>query len=213
MIKTRSTTETSAIYAFVAIILTIAASTIAYFLLKRQSDKIKSEEKMRGESPELSLDRLRRVPASGPNVPTNLSRSIEENDPMQFEPKSNLHPPETNIKTGEYVARAPWLDSVVNDDIKLITKGDGAIRRVAVNGSEVPRELVEDAMFRNQDFMPRTDQFPLKEQRLLVDPTSGKQRSMFGKMTFPYNGLAMDVIRDSSDTRVTITNTAGRYEE
>ena len=160
-----------------------------------------------------SLDHLLTKAPRGVDVPTNLTRSMEEKDPSEYIAKSNLWPSSTEIDVQPNVAKNSALDSVVQDDIKLTTKGDGAIRNVKINGKKVPRQLVEDAMFRNQDFMPRTDQFPLHTKKLEYDPTNEKQRSMFQKMTFPFAGLAMDVIRDEADTRVTITNTAGRYEE
>ena len=144
--------------------------------------------------------------------PTNLQRSFERTV-MGFNSPANMHRRPIDIQMKDKYAQEDKFDSVANDDIQLATKGDGTIRPVYINGKPVPRELVEDAMFRNQDFMYRTDQFPLHAKPLLADTSMKNQRSMFGKMTFPLAGLGMDVIRgDSTDTRVNVASTGGRFE-
>ena len=94
------------------------------------------------------------------------------------------------------------------------TKGDGTPRDVSVNGSKVPYPLVVDAMFRNQDFMPRTNQFKLQEKPHLYDPNDKKQDSMFNQMPyFPALNMGFDVIRNSGNTDISIAAAGGRYEE
>lgn len=145
-------------------------------------------------------------------VPTNLSRKWEK-DPSEFVSPADMSKRPIDIQVKPRYAREDKYDSVVQDDIALATKGDGQIRPVFINGKPVPRELVEDAMFRNQNFMYRTDQFPLQARPLTEDTSMKGQRSMFGKMTFPFAGLGMDVIRYRGDTRVNVASTGGRYEQ
>ena len=203
--------KVTVVYAVVAAVMTIVAGSVAFILLKDESRNLTgSTEKSKGTP--LNLDTLETLPPKGMHIPTNLSRKTEEKDPMQYVADSNLNVAPMDIKAPEPVAVSPALESVKNADIKLGTKGDGEVRTVAVNGVQVPRELVEDAMFRNQDFMPRTDQYPIKEKPILLDPTLNGQRSMFGNLTHPINGLGMDVMRDRSDTRVNIAMDGGRYE-
>jgi hypothetical protein len=90
-----------------------------------------------------------------------------------------------DLEVNPALAQASNLQSIVMDEIKLSTKGDREVRDVRVNNSKVPRELVEDAMFRNNDFAPPEGEFPLRAVHALVDPNTAKQRGMFGKMTHP----------------------------
>jgi hypothetical protein len=59
------------------------------------------------------------------------------------------------------------------------TKGDGALRDVRIDGQLAPREIVQQAMFDNADFAPRTDQFPLFARGQATDTTTQKQRDFF----------------------------------
>lgn len=145
-------------------------------------------------------------------VPTNMSRQMED-DPSDFVSPADMSKRPIDVQVKQRYAQKDRYDSVIQDDIALATRGDGQIRPVFINGKPVPRELVEDAMFRNQDFMYRTDQFPLQARPLTEDTSMKGQRSMFGKMTFPLAGMGMDVIRDRGDTRVNVASTGGRYEQ
>lgn len=161
----------------------------------------------------MSIDPLKAKPYLWAGVKTNMTRKMQESDVMQYIPKSNLHPPKTDIEV------APKMDSnarrsVIYDDVKIATKGDGTPRDVEVNGKKIPREIVVDAMFRNQDFMPRTDQFPMIEAPLMYDETGYKQSSMFGPIQkINPLGIGYDVIRDTGNTDITVASTGGRYEE
>ena len=161
-----------------------------------------------------SIDSLNTVsnPPWGRKVPTNITRSMMESDPMEAYDKSNLSPSNTDILVGpKYMGIN--RQSVVLDDMKLATKGDGTARNVKVDGATVPRELVVDSMFRNQDFMPVTDQFPLFENPLMVDKNMKRQRSMFGPMKQQPLNLGFDVIRSNTNTDISIAQDHGRYEE
>lgn len=133
-------------------------------------------------------------------------------DPMEAYPRSNLHPPGVNIVV-EPQFQGINRQGVVLDDLKLATKGDGAIRPATFEGAKIPRQYVEDAMFRNQDFMYRTDQFPLIGQMQMSDETNYRQRSHFGPMPPSPLGLGFDVIRDRGSTDISVAQTGGRYEE
>ena len=115
----------------------------------------------------------------------------------------------------EPISSMPGINrqSVVLNDVKLATKGDGTPRNVHVNDAKVPRRMVVDAMFRNQDFMPRTDQFPLIQNPLMVDENLKRQRSHFGPMKKQPLNLGFDVIRSNINTDITIAENGGRYEE
>lgn len=102
--------------------------------------------------------------------------------------------------------------SLVLEDLKFATKGDGRLRPTFVDGRPVDTELRTLAMFENQDFMPReTYEFPVKEMPHLYDPTQKKQKSPFRPMTYPLvydhrgNALGMDVIRDQRDVRTNVS--------
>lgn len=161
-----------------------------------------------------SIDSLNPVsnPPWGKKVPTNIRRRMMQSDPMEAYDKSNLYPPKTDILVGpKYMGIN--RQSVVLDDLKLATKGDGTPRDVTVDGADVPRELVVDSMFRNQDFMPVTDQFPLFQNPLMVDKHMKRQKSMFGPMKQQPLNLGFDVIRSNTNTDISIAQDHGRYEE
>ena len=138
---------------------------------------------------------------------------VSNNDPSLYVPESNLNPPDTNILVQQGFLKAP-TESVVRDDIKLATKGDGAFRNVQVNGKGVPREYVLDSFFRNQDYMPRME-YPLEESPAFYDPQNQRQSSMFGpiKKMANGNGFGIDVIRDDTNTFINVAQLGGRYEE
>ena len=160
----------------------------------------------------MSLDPLKAQKYKGMSHPSNITAATMRMDPMQAFPKSNLHPPPVDVKVlPQY--QGINRQSVVLDDLKLATKGDGGIRDANFEGYEIPRQYVEDAMFRNQDFMYRTDQFPLIGKLQLMDETNGRQRSHFGPMQPNPLGLGFDVIRDRGNTNISVAQTGGRYEE
>lgn len=161
-----------------------------------------------------SIDSLNPVknPPWGKNVPTNITRAFLHNDPMEAYDEGNLYPPKTEIDVSPRYSGIN-RQSVVLNDVKLATKGDGTPRDVHVNDAKVPRRMVVDAMFRNQDFMPRTDQFPLIQNPLMVDENLKRQRSHFGPMKKQPLNLGFDVIRSNINTDITIAENGGRYEE
>ena len=161
----------------------------------------------------MSIDPLKAVPYLWAGRKTNITRNLQESDVMQYIPKSNLYPPKTDIQVPKAYSGID-RQSVVLDDVKIATKGDGTPRDVTVNGAKVPRQYVVDAMFRNQDFMPRTNQFKLKETPHMFDPNGKKQDSMFNQMpSFPALNMGFDVIRSDGSTDITVASTGGRYEE
>ena len=182
-------------YALAAIIVFVGTSVAVYFLLAVESEREREKKK--------SLD----------GVETMQGGHMNPNDPMQYVPKSDLSPPITNILV-KPTFLGPKSQSVVRDDIKLATKGDGAYRHVAINGSEVPREYVKDAFFRNQDYMPR-DEFPNIATPGYFDPEEKRQTSMFGpiKKMANGNGFGIDVMRQDSNSFINIAQLGGRYEE
>ena len=104
--------------------------------------------------------------------------------------------------------------SKIMNDVKYATKGDGLIRPVDVNGNPLSKELVQLAMFENQDFMFRHEVPEPPGVPHLQDPSQAPQKSHFGPMTYPLvwskGALGMDVIGESNDTRATISFTGGR---
>lgn len=70
--------------------------------------------------------------------------------------------------------------SIIQEIQKVVAK-DGTVRRISVNGVEVPREWVEEAMFLNQQVMPVTDQFPLRRTPITLVTSLERQTSMFGR--------------------------------
>jgi hypothetical protein len=66
-------------------------------------------------------------------------------------------------------------------NLASMTKGDGVLRNVDVDGHPLPQEIVALAMFDNHDFAPHTDQFPLVKQNQLEDTKLIKQRDFFAK--------------------------------
>lgn len=160
-----------------------------------------------------SIDPLKAVPYLWAGRKTNITRSMQESDVMQYIPKSNLHPPKTDIEVGKAYTGIN-RQSVVLDDVKIATKGDGTPRDVKVNGAKVPYMMVKDAMFRNQDFMPRTNQFKLHETPNMYDPDEQGQAPMFNQMTpSPILNMGFDVIRSDGSTDISVASTGGRYEE
>ena len=160
----------------------------------------------------LNIDPLKALRFLGKNRPTNITAGMMRQDPMDAYPKSDLHPPPVNIMVAPQY-QGINRQGVVLDDLKIATKGDGTIRKSYFEGGPIPREYVEDAMFRNQDFMYRTDQFPMLEKPELVDQVLKRQRSHFGPMPPNPLGLGFDVIRDRGDTSISVAQTGGRYEE
>lgn len=160
----------------------------------------------------MNIDPLKTIRFSGKNRPANITAREMRQDPMEAYPQSNQHPPATNILV-EPQYQGINRQSVVLDDLKIVTKGDGAIRTAYFEGARIPREYVEDAMFRNQDFMYRTDQFPMMEKEQKIDELLKRQTSHFGPMPPNPLGLGFDVIRDHGDTSISVAQTGGRYEE
>lgn len=164
----------------------------------------------------MSIDPLTPKPYLWCGIKTNITKSMMEDDFMSANLKSDLNPPKTDLEVQpEFTGNN--RKSVVYDDIKIATKGDGAPRDIFVNGSKVPREIVEDAMFRNQDFMPVTDQFKNFEQPLMYDEATYRQASHFGPIpkVNPL-GIGYDVIRDQGGARdldVSVASTGGRFPE
>ena len=97
-----------------------------------------------------------------------------QRDPTQCAIDSNINPEPAYIIVPE-----TYNKQLVIDEIQTATKGDGSIRKVNVNGEEVPNEYVLSAMFNNQDFMPPTDQFPLPTDQFEYVTTQENQKSMF----------------------------------
>lgn len=141
-------------------------------------------------------------------IKTNIHRN--DTDPSQFTIPSTLNPGPTNISIKPEFEGIDEQASIIQD-IQRVTAGDGEIRSVSINNVRVPREYVEDAMFSNQQVMPRTDQFPIEAKPITLVTSLSRQRSMFGKMPKSPFGLAFDVIGNSDDDRITITNTGGRF--
>ena len=141
-------------------------------------------------------------------IKTNIRK--RDRDPSEYIVQSTLNPRPANI---DVTASFQGIDEQASliDDIQRVTAGDGAIRKVSINNVEVPREFVEDAMFSNQQVMPVTDQFPIETRPITLVTSLHRQRSMFGAMPKSPFGLAYDVIGDSNDDRITITNTEGRF--
>lgn len=125
---------------------------------------------------------------------------------------ADMNTSEATIKTNSRAENA-MRDGGVIEDIKFATKGDGQIRPVAVDGNKVDSDLIKLSMFENQDFMYHL-QAPERAMPHLQDPSLAPQKSMFRKMTYPlvWQGgtLGMDVIRNSDDTRATVSFTGGR---
>jgi len=132
--------------------------------------------------------------------------------PSAHATQSNLRPSAVNINVApRYQGIAD--QSAIFASIENITKGDGTVRDVKLNGRDVPREYVLQAMFNNQDFMPQTDQFPVNERPAEFIWSQEKQKSMFGPINRSplFHGLAMDVIGSGEDTSVNISQQGGRY--
>lgn len=164
----------------------------------------------------MSIDPLKAKPYLWSGVKTNITKSMMESDVMQAHTKQDLNPPKTDIEVAPAFT-GNNRTSVVYDDIKIATKGDGAPRDVFVNGKKVPHEIVVDAMFRNQDFMPVNDQFKNVERPLMYDEASYRQASHFGPIPkINPLGIGYDVIRDQGGPRdldVTVASTGGRFPE
>lgn len=141
-------------------------------------------------------------------IKTNIRRN--DADPSEFMVPSTLNPRPANINIKPAFEGIDEQASIIQD-IQRVTAGDGDIRSVSINNVKVPREYVEDAMFSNQQVMPRTDQFPIEMKPVTLVTSQSRQKSMFGKMPKSPFGLAYDVIGDSTDDRITITNTEGRF--
>lgn len=143
------------------------------------------------------------------NIPRSASSAISASSAVVL---ADMNTSAAKIRTPNLQDKASREGTVIND-IKYATKGDGQIRPVIVNNKQVDPDLVKLTMFENQDFMYRLQNptYPLPH---LQDPSIGRQKSMFGKMTYPLvwekGTLGMDVIGEKDDTRVTISFTGGR---
>jgi len=209
----------------------VSAVALIYLILKndvttKKSESSQAKEKyiprgmvggMKVKQPAMiSLDKLKRCPKTRPNVAHKKNIKTQYNDPTMGgelpDVKFHLNNDEINIiATGKNLESENQVE--IFDAIKEITKGDGDLRKIKVNGKKVPRQIVGDAMFENQDFMEVIDQFPLKKKPFYFDGTHKEQKSQFGPMYFPDRlGLGMDVIRrGSNNDKITISNT-GRFK-
>lgn len=133
-------------------------SYLAYVFLKEASKKSMSKEAMRaregfvvGKTDEIGVPALRTDVTPRPLALSDANKNV-----LLGNKQSNL------------ISR-----------LAKETKGDGVLRDVNVDGQRVSRELVQQAMFDNADYAPRTDQFPLVAHKLSTDTTTRKQRDFF----------------------------------
>ncbi len=172
-----------------------------------------------GKQPAMtSLDSLgaRMVGHKGEDVPTNITARETRSDAGEFYPRVNLHPSSVNIEAPSSVVNDPAKFGNLVKNVEDLTQGEGVVRRIGVDGREVPREFVKYGMFENHEFYPRVNEFPIRENPHLFDPTHKPPKSHFGPMTYPLVGpigaLGMDYMRaGSDDTRVNIAGTGGRH--
>lgn len=101
-------------------------------------------------------------------------------------------------------------DSALIKDIRFVTKGDGAVREVDVNGKKVDSVVVKLAAFENHDFVLR-DEPTIQSVTAKQDNVLAPQRSHFRAPTYPLANLGNDYFRGgSTDTRVGISDSGGR---
>jgi hypothetical protein len=110
----------------------------------------------------------------------------------------------------------PAAKGSIMKDLNQITKGDGAVRPVEVNGPNVDPVLVKLSMFENGDFMPH-DEVKIKahKQQYAELPVDMNPYSHFGKMTFPMatprGKLTMDIVNSQTkDLRPHVADQGGR---
>ena len=164
----------------------------------------------------VSIDGLASRETGTRGVPTNLSDRTQNQSTSQFYPKVDLRPSSVDIHAPSGILANPADRGNVVRNVTEITRNQGVVPKIAVNGKELPRETVEYGIFENHEFYPRQNEFPLRGKPHTYDPTYKPPRSHFGPMTYPLAGpigaLGMDYIRaGSTDTRVSIASTGGRH--
>jgi hypothetical protein len=201
----------------VAVLFVAGFSIMMYYILRAEDEAATTTttataEAMIAQKAMQSLDETVTKAPRGVSDPSNIKTMYHSATGEVGKPKVNMGKGPINLEISGDDLKAKNT-SVQFDAIKQVTKGDGQIRPIKINGKKVPRPIVQDAMFENQDFMYRTDQFPLKAKANHFDPAKAEPKSQFGPMTFPLNGLAMDVIRrGSTNDNVSISKQGGRFK-
>ena len=187
----------------------VGLAYLVYYLLDTNS----SPEGMHGANWKNmeSLDRTVKLKPIYPNIPTNIKKSMQDSAGEEI-PKADFNMGKLNVSIPKRDTRASRQgDKQI--DVMRATKGDGVIRPVDVDGKKYPRQMVEESMFNNADFMPVIDQFPQSSLPNKYDPTEKEPRSQFGPMTFPFHGMGMDVYRrGEKDLTVDIAALGGRFK-
>ncbi len=209
-------TNSRTIGASIVILCVIAGvSYLVYYLLDTNSSKntAKPSEKMHGANWKnmQSLDRTVKLKPIYPNVSTNIKKSMQDSAGEEI-PKADFNMGKLNVSVPKRDTKASRQgDKQI--DVTRATKGDGVIRPVHVDKKKYPRQMVEESMFNNADFMPVTDQFPQSYLPNKYDPTENEPKSQFGPMTFPFHGMGMDVYRrGEKNLTVDVAALGGRFK-
>lgn len=128
---------------------------------------------------------------------------------MGYNIEFNTNPQAINIEN-----TGPIDMGTVANAVRNATKGDGIRRDVYVDGHKIPKEMVDLAMFNNQEFYNHDHfEFGVKETPNLFDTSMNiPQKSMFGPIK-PVLGLGTDIYtpntRDTQSLR--IASKGGRF--
>lgn len=146
----------------------------------------------------------------GQNIPTNITRAMAYNNkPMGYNIDFQTRPSPINIKN-----TGPISMGMVANAVRDATKGDGLRRDVFVDGSKVPKEMVDLAMFNNHEFYNHDQfEFAVQETPNMFDTSSRiPQKSMFGPIK-PVLGLGTDIYTPTTvDTEsLRIAGKGGRF--
>jgi hypothetical protein len=206
----------------IGIVLALAGIVVIFYkVIEYESNRSKNSENMVAQrnvrQPDMvSIDKLssREVGEGNKSVPTNMHES--QASPSQFAPRVNLRPEGVNIMTPNKIATNPAMTGSIVNNVRKITRGEGVVQPMAVDGNPIPEEVVEYGLFENHEFYPRVNEFPLHSSPHVFDPTQTPPKSHFGPMTYPIKGpigeLGMDYMRaGGKDTRVNIAQDGGRH--
>lgn len=206
---------------------TAVLSVAMYFLLRRDiesnrrifanSEKMSAHSFSTGTGKEKQtatmndkIVKVRALTTGGQNIPTNITRQMAyNNQPMGYNIEFNTDPQAINIEN-----TGPIDMGTVANAVRNATKGDGIRRDVYVDGHKIPKEMVDLAMFNNQEFYNHDHfEFGVKETPNLFDTSMNiPQKSMFGPIK-PVLGLGTDIYtpntRDTQSLR--IASKGGRF--